>query len=227
MNGLTQAASRVWQRPSAIARFALHPRLDYDSGLPTTSTNLLPCDGCGQSASTEHTARRLQRLEWTTRFRPVHIGALLLGGVSPLAEEDFLYAGKFKGEAGRLLEAVGISTEGKSPETVLSEFQRGGFLLTHVLECPLEAGQAETSSCEALLARRASTVVTRIRRSLKPKRVTLISELLAPLAVKLSSAELGCAVIQHDGKPFALDSNDFRAEVQHLRQALGLAATGM
>jgi hypothetical protein len=96
-----------------------------------------------------------------------------------------------------------------------------------VLECPLEAGQAEASSCEALLARRISTVATRIRRSLRPKRVILISELLAPLSAKLSSAELGCPVIQHDGKPFALDSNDFRGEMQHLRQALGLAATGM
>jgi hypothetical protein len=172
-------------------------------------------------------ARRLERLEWTTRYRPVHIGALLLGGISPLAEEDFLYAGKFKGEAGGFLEAVGISPEGKSAETVLSEFQRGGFLLTHVLECPLEAGQTEAPSREDLLARRISTVATRIRRSLKPKRVILISELLAPLSAKLSSAELGCPVIQHDGKPFALDSNDFRAAVQHLRQALGLAAGGM
>jgi hypothetical protein len=157
----------------------------------------------------------------------VHIGTLLLGGVSPLAEEDFLYAGKFQGEAGGLLEALGISPEGKPAETVLSEFQRGGFLLTHVLECPLEAGRTPELSSESLLARRVSTVATRIRRSLKPKRVLLISELLAPLSAKLSSGELGCPVIQHDGKPFALDSNDFRGAVQHLRQALGLTAAGM
>src|SRR5208283_736012 len=105
-------------------------------------TNFLSCDGCGQSASPEHIARRLQRLEWTTRYRPLHIGALLLGGISPQSDEDFLYAAQFKGEAVRLLEAVGISTSGKSSEAVLSEFQRGGFLLTHVLECPLEIGQA-------------------------------------------------------------------------------------
>ena len=144
-----------------------------------------------------------------------------------MTEGDFLYAGKFKGEAGRLLEAVGISVEGKSAEAVLSEFQRGGFLLTHLLECPLEAGPTLELSCEALLARRVSTVATRIRRSLKPKRVILISELLAPLSSKLSSAELGCPVIQHDGKPFALDSTDFSGTAQHLRQALALAATGM
>jgi hypothetical protein len=191
------------------------------------STDLLTCDGCGQSASPEHIARRLLRLEWTTRYRPVHIGALLLGSVSPLAEEDFLYAGKFQGEAGRFLEAVGISAPGKSSETVLSEFQRGGFFLTHVFECPLETSKAEQASCESLLAERVSQVLTRIRRSLKPRRVVLISDSLAPLAARLSSAELGCPVILDNGKPFGLDSSDFPRAALHLRQALGLATAGL
>ena len=190
-------------------------------------TDFLPCDGCGQAASPEHISRRLQRLEWTTRYRPVHISALLLGGVSPLAEEDFLYAGKFKGEAGRLLEAVGISTAGKSSDVVLSEFQRGGFFLTHVLECPLETGQAGESAGEDLLMRRVSAVMTRIRRSLKPKRVVLISGLLTPLAARLSNVELGCPVILDDGKPFGLDSSDLSGASQNLRQALGLTAAGL
>jgi hypothetical protein len=190
-------------------------------------TNFLPCDGCGQSASSEHIARRLQRLEWATRYRPVHIGALLLGAVSPFVEEDFLYAGKFKGEAGRLLEAIGISPAGKSHELVLSEFQRGGFFLTHVLECPLQTSESEKHSCESLLAQRISQVLTRIRRSLKPKRVVLISELLVPLAARLLSAELGCPVVLDNGKPFGLDSSDFSGAAQHLRHFLGLAAAGM
>jgi len=154
------------------------------------------------------------------------MNALLLGGISPLGEEDFLYAGKFHGEAARILEAVGISTAGKSVETVLSEFQRGGFLLTHVLECPLETAEAAASPLEALLVKRASTVATRIRRSLKPKRVVFISGLLTPLAAKLSGAELGCPVIE-DGRPFDLDSDDVSGVIQHLRQALGLTAAGM
>jgi len=190
-------------------------------------TDHLVCDGCGQAASPEHIARRLQRLEWTTRYRPIHISALLLGGIAPHAEQDFLYSGNFQGEGGRLLEAVGISPTEKPAESVLSEFQRGGFFLTHALECPLESGQTGESLCEPLLAQRLSAVVRRIRRSLKPKRVVLISELLAPLTARLSSAELGCPVILYDGKPFGLDSSDISASVQHLRQALDLAAAPM
>src|SRR4029077_20020276 len=96
----------------------------------------LRCDGCGQAASPEHIAKRLQRLEWTTRHRPVHIGTLLLGAIAPQNDSEFLYAegGEFAGEAGIILEAAGLPTRGKYAEATLAEFQRGGFLLTHVLE---------------------------------------------------------------------------------------------
>ena len=49
------------------------------------------CDGCGQPASSEHTARRLQRLEWATRYRPIHLHTLLLGAISPADDANFLY----------------------------------------------------------------------------------------------------------------------------------------
>lgn len=182
--------------------------------------NSLPCDGCGQPASPEHIARRLRRLEWTTRYRPVHISALLLGGVSPLADGDFLYSGKFEGEAGRLLGAVGISVAGKTEETVLSEFQRCGFFLTHVLECPLDVGEAGLCSREALLLGRRPQVLARIRRSLKPKRAILISELLAPLSGGFSSAELGCPVVLDGDKPFGMDAADNVSVAPRLREAL-------
>lgn len=194
--------------------------MDYDSLLHVMPTVPLACDGCGQPASPEHIARRLQRLEWTSRYRPVHMATLLLGGFSPLADADFLYSGKFEGEAGQLMEAVGISPGGKTPETVLNEFQRAGLFLTHLLECPLESGQAGPLVCESLLEKRISSVMTRIRRSLKPQRVILISESLAPLSTRLSSAELGCAVILDGNQPFGLDSSDFAQAVKRLRLAL-------
>src|SRR5258708_33975630 len=103
------------------------------------NTMAMPCDGCGQTASAEHIALRLQRLEWTTRYRPVHINTLLLGAFSPQEEGDFLYApgGEFHGEAARLLDALGVSAAGKTREAVHAELQRAGFFLTHVLQCPV------------------------------------------------------------------------------------------
>src|SRR5881398_840720 len=75
-----------------------------------TTAAILRCDGCGQMGSPEHIARRLRRLEWATRYRPVHIQTLLLGGVAPPQDAEFLYApgGDFRGEAESLLRAVGI-----------------------------------------------------------------------------------------------------------------------
>src|ERR1700754_1286376 len=104
-----------------------------------TATTLL-CDGCGQVASPEHVTRRLQRLEWMTRYRPVHVGTVLLGAYSPDAEVDFLYAEtpEITGEGTHLLTAAGIHAAAKKKEAILTEFQRGGLLLGYVLECPLE-----------------------------------------------------------------------------------------
>jgi hypothetical protein len=210
----------MWQLLKVLLEIALLSSLDYDSCIHPMPIDHMACDGCGQSASPEHIARRLQRLEWTSRYRPVHMSALMLGGFSPLADADFLYSGKFEGEAGRLLNAVGIAPAGKASDAVLSEFQRGGFFLTHILECPLESGQAGPLVCESLLMKRVSSVMTRIRRSLKPKRVFLISESLGPLSAGLSSAELGCPVILDGGQPFGLDSSDFSEVARRLRAAL-------
>jgi len=181
-------------------------------------TDFLPCDGCGQPASPEHIARRLQRLEWTTRYRPIHIGTLLLGAFSPQADADFVYSGQFQGEGARLLDAVGIDRAEKAAEAALSEFQRGGYFLAHVLECPLETAKA--SALEDLLARRTAALTARIRRSLKPKRVVLISEGLSSLVGRLASADLGCPVVLDGDQPFALDSSVHSEGLGRLRQAL-------
>ncbi|MGC1619298.1 MAG: hypothetical protein WA765_12485 [Candidatus Acidiferrum sp.] len=141
----------------------------------------------------------------------------------PVADEDFLYAGKFAGEAFRVLEATGISAAGKSPESVLSEFQRGGFFLAHMLECPLELGTNGRPSREELLVQRVCVVGARVRRSLKPKRVVLISEILATLVSKLTTAELGCPVMQDEGKPFSLDSTGVSRATERLREVLAAA----
>jgi len=187
-----------------------------------TRSSELVCDGCGQIASAEHIARRLQRLEWMTRYRPVHINALVLGAFSPQEEKDFLYApsGEFHGEAAHLLDALGISTMGKGADAVHAEFQRAGFFLTHVLECPLDRDAGPGDEAAALLAQRLQAVARRIRRSLKPKRVVLVSRALGPILEKILALELGCPVVLDNGKLFEFDGPAPGNSVARLREAL-------
>jgi hypothetical protein len=191
-----------------------------------TTTAALVCDGCGQAASGEHIARRLQRLEWTTRYRPVHIHTLLLGAFSPREERDFLYApgGEFRGEAAFLFDALGISTAGKAAEAVHAEFQRAGFFLTHVLECPLEGERSLQADSRAALRARLAALATRIRRSLKPKRVMAVSEELSPVAEDILALDLGCPVLLDRGKPFRLESGGGENSVERFREVLAGAA---
>jgi hypothetical protein len=189
-----------------------------------TNSMDLPCDGCGQASSPGHIAQRLQRLEWSTRYRPVHIHTLLLCAASQSEEREFLYSPRcdFSGEAGRVLEVAGITAAGKSAEIVQAEFQRAGFFLTPVLECALEGELQDGARRLSLLEQRLPAMGTRIRRSLKPKRVALISTELESVAGKIAAMELGCPVVLDGGKPFALDGPNAGEAVRKLREALAI-----
>jgi hypothetical protein len=176
----------------------------------TANTSEILCDGCGQPASPEHIARRLQRLEWATRYRPIHLHTLLLGAISPQAPAEFLYSPEqpHTGEAANLVVAAGISSAGKSPDAIQSEFQRRGIYLTHVLECPLDVLSSGADFLDNALIARLPTLFTRIRRSLKPKRLAFISDRLTPLIERFASAQLGCELVLDDGRAFALDHSN-------------------
>lgn len=185
---------------------------------------LLPCDGCGQLADSAHISRRLNRLAWTTRFRPLHIQALLLSGIAPKHEPDFLYSpnSSFHGEAATILKAVNIATEGKSPETVLAEFQKLGLLLAHVLECPLDDGTTVAQVHSYLEAEIPSTIA-RIRRSLKPKRILLLSPDLQPYAAKFHQADLPCTVLPVPPGAFLTSPEPTEPDFQAFRAALAIS----
>jgi hypothetical protein len=63
-------------------------------------------------------------------------------------------------------------------------------------------------------------VLVRIRRSLKPKRIAPISKLLEQFLPALESAELNCAILLDEGKPFALDSHAASEAAERLRKVL-------
>ena len=190
--------------------------------LPT----LLPCDGCGQPASPEHIARRLKRLEWATRFRPIHIQVLLLTASAPEADSDFLYSPKsgFTGQAGVVLSAVGISKAGKSSEEVLADFQKRGLVLGSLLECPIEAG-AESGEVRTLLEHHLPQSIARIRRSLKPKRILIIAPELQPLLPQLTESALGCPIFFTPLSTFHGETASNSQEISTFRAALS-ASTG-
>jgi hypothetical protein len=213
--------------------------LIYDSN-DMKSNETLRCDGCGQLGSPEHIARRLRRLEWATRYRPVHIQTLLLGGAAPREDAEFLYAPgeDFRGEREGLLRAVGIETgraqkaitttespARKTAEDIHLEFQAAGFFLTHILECPLESGgSAGADATAAVLREHLSLVASRIRRSLKPKRVILLTEMPQEIVQDILVVDLGCEVILNDGRPFDLTPSGKEDEISRFRAVVDTRA---
>jgi hypothetical protein len=223
---------RTYLRDSTLDS-SCHSDLQYRLHCITVSSDMtnsmgLRCDGCGQVASPEHLARRLRRLEWATRYRPVHITALLLGAFSPSEERDFLYSpgGDFHGEAADLLEAVGIHPAGKPADAVHMEFQRAGLFLTHILECPLENSVLDQAGQAGLLAGRLRAVASRIRRSLKPRRVILVTEALQPVVQNILALDLGCPVVLNCGKPFVFGRSATGSDLSQLRGSLLGSANG-
>ena len=196
----------------------------------TADTSEILCDGCGQPASPEHIARRLQRLEWATRYRPIHLHTLLLGAISPLVLAEFLYSPEksHSGEAAHLIAAAGISISGKSADAIQSEFQRRGIYLTHVLECPLDVPSTGPDFLTNAFITRLPALFTRIRRSLKPRRLALISRSLTPLIERFASAQLNCELVLDDGRAFALDHSspvEVTAAIARFQDVLSVPAS--
>jgi hypothetical protein len=198
-----------------------------------SSAFTLPCDGCGRPASAAHIAGRLRRLEWATRFRPVHIGVLFLGLAAPARDEGYLYAGAgeeaaaltgFAGEARHILHAAGLDAlageKSAARAKVLEEFQHRGYFLAHLLECPSETPAGEGSGLLAAAASHLPAVLARIRRSLKPKQIALVSSALEGMLAHLSADALGAPLLLDGGKPFALDGTDPASAAERLRVAL-------
>jgi len=159
----------------------------------------LICDGCGQAATEEHIARRLKRLENMTRYRPVHVRALFLGAVAPESDGEHLYSAEdhIGGEGAALLRALGINIDGRGVEATLGEFQRLGYLLTYVLECPVGAGTAPAR--RAMVETRIPLAMRRIRRSYHPKRLVLFGEELDSFEPGLAGEDLRAEVVRSEG----------------------------
>ncbi len=161
-----------------------------------TSPNYLPCDGCGLPASPEHIAGRLRRLELSTRFRPVHIGVLFVALAPPVrSEDDFYGPAESKEFFDPFLDALEISSHSEkaaleldrhaTASTRLAEFQRRGYYLAYLSECPIPENQEPVTPT---IARLGPTLIRRVRFNYKPRQVAILGSDLVPLRDFLEKA---------------------------------------
>ena len=166
------------------------------------------CDGCGQSASEIHTRERIERLELATRFRPVHIKFLLLEPAPPARQEDYFYrAAQDRGDRSvrskmyfdELTKCAQEKDDLPHDEAAaLANFQRQGFFLASVVECPVND---ETRLAEAL-GTFAPTVVRRMETSYKPKYVVPLGLSMRSLIPYFEVSGLKDRLVLFEGGPF-------------------------
>lgn len=197
------------------------------------------CDGCGQPATPQHIADRLRRLELATRYRPIHIQVLFLASAPPSGiANDFYDAAsneESEGQAGQnwarvFFEALNISPgAGNCREERLAEFQRRGYFLAFVSECPIykteaaSAGGSRVPGVASVVTQLGPLVVKRIRYSYKPRFIVLLDRDTQPLVriLKEAGVENVLACADGAGAAWALDGGfDDKRETAALRSLL-------
>jgi hypothetical protein len=166
------------------------------------------CDGCGAEVTDEHVRQRIERLEFSSRFRPIRIQVLFIDAAPPTRPEDFFYrpvldrsirsvgSRMFFDEMAR---SVGIAPGPDLKEqAVLTEFQRRNYFLAYAIECPVE-GHAEQ---EAAVRNLAPTIQKRVQSSYKPKYILPLSQPTTDLVSLFQLIGWADRVVLDKGGPF-------------------------
>jgi hypothetical protein len=197
----------------------------------TTSKNL-PCDGCGLPASPEHIMERVRRLELSTRFRPVHMGILFVA-LAPAArpEDDFYGPAAAKEFFDPFLEALEIhtSTHAAAPgsdtqaadSARLAEFQRRGFYLAYLSECPMPE---EKEPAASTVARLGPTLIRRIRFNYRPKHIAPFGQELSPLVDMLRTEGISPILTLDQGLVLPTPRTGDRESMELFRRSVATAA---
>jgi hypothetical protein len=197
-----------------------------------TSPNYLPCDGCGLPASPQHIAERLRRLELSTRFRPVHIGVLFVAlAPSVLPGENFYGPAESKEFFDPFLEALEISSSATRAEPEsdahaadsarLAEFQRRGYYLAYLSECPIPENEEPAATT---IARLGPTLIRRIRFNYKPKHTAPLGQELFPLVEMLRVAGIGPILTLDRGLPLPTPRTGDREWIELFQRAVAPVA---
>ncbi len=203
------------------------------------SPGVVTCDGCGLPASARHVAERVERLELATRFRPIHIHVLFVIS-HPMArrEDDFYRAPVSQSFFDGFMDALHIPVHPEKPQTAegqaeigrpsLLEFQRRGYYLAYLSECPLAEFNDGPNAAggKSAIARLAPTLLTRIRFNYKPKHVALLGADLHNLIGVLEQAGLASLLLLDHGKPLALPQTGDAASLSRFREAIATEIPG-
>jgi hypothetical protein len=172
------------------------------------------CDGCGLPASPDHIAERLGRLEFATRFRPVHINVLFVAHAPQTRPQDDFYRPPESPEFfDAFMDAVEIPVFGTETDVGtgqldraaarLGEFQRRGYYLSYLSECPIVRSD---NAASIAIARLGPTLIRRVRFNYKPKRVVLLGNDLSPLLDLLNEAGMSSSLVHLIETPDAGDA---------------------
>jgi hypothetical protein len=177
------------------------------------STSIV-CDGCGLPASPDHMAMRVERLELATRFRPIHIDVLFVAlEPMPRPEDDFYgppesrdFFDPFLSALDILPKAGKLNREASGREAGISrllEFQRRGYYLTYLSECPFVAQDGANAARECI-SRLAPTLIKRIRFNYKPKHIALLGTNLDSLIEVFQQAGVSPLLDFNHGAPLTI-----------------------
>jgi hypothetical protein len=167
------------------------------------------CDACGTRTDEDHIRRRVERLEFATRYRPVHIKVLLLDGAPPARLEDYFYQAakdrSVRSASSRmyfdeLVKSAGISVgPDLREESALKDFQGRGFFLTSAVECPFE----DQPDPQGALRRLAPTVMKRVQTSYNPAYIVPLSPPTQELIRLFGLVGWGDRMVLNNGAPFS------------------------
>ena len=104
----------------------------------------------------------------------------------------------------------------------LTEFQRRGYYLTYLSECPLPENQ---EIAEQIIHRLGPTLVRRIKFNYRPKQIAPLGQELSPLIEILKGQGLGPILTTDDGQALPLPSTGLREWMQLFRRSVTAGAT--
>jgi hypothetical protein len=191
-------------------------------------SNWVTCDGCGLPASPAQIAERLNRLELATRYRPIHIGVLFVAAAPSIRPEDDFYRPPESREFFDLLlgaveiPALGNTTpsgeDSREKEVArLVEFQRRGYYLSYLSECPLPTGKEAVTPA---ISRLGSTLLRRIRFNYRPRQIAILGNHFSPLGGIIEKAAMPSTLLSLLEVPNQGDA----AEAERFRKALASLA---